>query len=37
MNNGGGRLTLFHLDLYRLETAAQIHEAGWTSICSRMA
>jgi tRNA threonylcarbamoyladenosine biosynthesis protein TsaE len=25
---GGGRLALFHLDLYRLETAAQIHEAG---------
>ena len=24
----GGRLPLFHLDLYRLETAAQIHEAG---------
>jgi tRNA threonylcarbamoyladenosine biosynthesis protein TsaE len=24
----GGRLTLFHLDLYRLETAEQIHEAG---------
>ncbi len=25
---GGGRLKLFHLDLYRLETAAQIHSAG---------
>jgi tRNA threonylcarbamoyladenosine biosynthesis protein TsaE len=25
---GGGRLTLFHLDLYRLETTEQIHEAG---------
>lgn len=25
---GGGRLVLFHLDLYRLETAEQIHEAG---------
>jgi len=25
---GGGRLKLFHLDLYRLETAAQIHGAG---------
>ena len=24
----GGRLPLFHLDLYRLETAAQIHGAG---------
>lgn len=24
----GGRLTLFHLDLYRLETAAQIESAG---------
>jgi tRNA threonylcarbamoyladenosine biosynthesis protein TsaE len=24
----GGRLTLFHLDLYRLETTEQIHEAG---------
>lgn len=24
----GGRLTLFHLDLYRLETAEQIHAAG---------
>ncbi len=24
----GGRLTLFHLDLYRLETPAQIHSAG---------
>ena len=25
---GGGRLRLFHLDLYRLETAEQIHGAG---------
>lgn len=25
---GGGRLRLFHLDLYRLETPAQIHSAG---------
>lgn len=25
---GGGRLKLFHLDLYRLETAEQIHSAG---------
>lgn len=25
---GGGRLKLFHLDLYRLETLAQIHSAG---------
>lgn len=25
---GGGRLTLFHLDLYRLETPAQIQAAG---------
>lgn len=25
---GGGRLNLFHLDLYRLETTAQVHEAG---------
>ena len=25
---GGGRLTLFHLDLYRLETRAQILSAG---------
>ncbi|MGA9875494.1 MAG: tRNA (adenosine(37)-N6)-threonylcarbamoyltransferase complex ATPase subunit type 1 TsaE [Solirubrobacteraceae bacterium] len=25
---GGGRLRLFHLDLYRLETAAQIQSAG---------
>lgn len=25
---GGGRLPLFHLDLYRLETAAAIHGAG---------
>ncbi len=25
---GGGRLRLFHLDLYRLETAAQIRSAG---------
>ncbi len=25
---GGGRLRLFHLDLYRLETADQIHAAG---------
>lgn len=25
---GGGRLTLFHLDLYRLETPAQILSAG---------
>lgn len=25
---GGGRLPLFHLDLYRLETPAQIHAAG---------
>ena len=25
---GGGRLTLFHLDLYRLETAEQIWSAG---------
>jgi len=25
---GGGRLTLFHLDLYRLETAAQMASAG---------
>lgn len=25
---GGGRLRLFHLDLYRLETAEQIHSAG---------
>jgi tRNA threonylcarbamoyladenosine biosynthesis protein TsaE len=25
---GGGRLKLFHLDLYRLETAAQIRSAG---------
>jgi tRNA threonylcarbamoyladenosine biosynthesis protein TsaE len=25
---GGGRLNLFHLDLYRLETAAQILSAG---------
>jgi tRNA threonylcarbamoyladenosine biosynthesis protein TsaE len=25
---GGGRLKLFHLDLYRLETAAQIFSAG---------
>jgi len=24
----GGRLTLFHLDLYRLETMEQIHSAG---------
>ena len=24
----GGRLPLFHLDLYRLETAEQIHSAG---------
>lgn len=24
----GGRLTLYHLDLYRLETTEQIHEAG---------
>ena len=24
----GGRLTLFHLDLYRLETPEQIHSAG---------
>lgn len=24
----GGRLSLFHLDLYRLETIGQIHEAG---------
>jgi|SRR5690348_4103052 len=24
----GGRLTLFHLDLYRLETKEQIHSAG---------
>jgi len=24
----GGRLSLFHLDLYRLETTKQIHEAG---------
>lgn len=24
----GGRLNLFHLDLYRLETPAQIHSAG---------
>src|SRR5487761_2329168 len=25
---GGGRLRLFHLDLYRLETAAQVQSAG---------
>jgi tRNA threonylcarbamoyladenosine biosynthesis protein TsaE len=25
---GGGRLRLFHLDLYRLETSEQIHSAG---------
>jgi len=25
---GGGRLKLFHLDLFRLETQAQIHSAG---------
>ena len=25
---GGGRLKLFHLDLYRLETPGQIHSAG---------
>ena len=25
---GGGRLKLFHLDLYRLETPEQIHSAG---------
>jgi tRNA threonylcarbamoyladenosine biosynthesis protein TsaE len=25
---GGGRLNLFHLDLYRLETPEQIHSAG---------
>jgi len=25
---GGGRLRLFHLDLYRLETPEQIHSAG---------
>jgi len=25
---GGGRLTLFHLDLYRLETPAQLYSAG---------
>jgi tRNA threonylcarbamoyladenosine biosynthesis protein TsaE len=25
---GGGRLRLFHLDLYRLETPKQIHSAG---------
>ena len=25
---GGGRLRLFHLDLYRLETPEQIHRAG---------
>lgn len=25
---GGGRLRLFHLDLYRLETQEQIHSAG---------
>lgn len=25
---GGGRLPLFHLDLYRLETPEQIHSAG---------
>lgn len=25
---GGGRLKLFHLDLYRLETTEQIHSAG---------
>ena len=25
---GGGRLRLFHLDLYRLETTEQIHNAG---------
>lgn len=25
---GGGRLNLFHLDLYRLETMVQSHEAG---------
>lgn len=25
---GGGRLRLFHLDLYRLETPLQIHSAG---------
>ena len=25
---GGGRLKLFHLDLYRLETPEQLHSAG---------
>lgn len=25
---GGGRLRLFHLDLYRLETVEQVHSAG---------
>ena len=34
----GGRLRLFHLDLYRLETRAQILSApGWRNFCSRTA
>src|SRR5437870_3083646 len=31
----GGRLPLFHLDLYRLETRDQIHAAGLEEILSR--
>jgi len=32
---GGGRLKLFHLDLYRLETPAQILSAGIEGFCRR--
>ena len=34
---GGGRLRLFHLDLYRLETREQIRAPDWRNTCSRTA
>ena len=34
---GGGRLKLFHLDLYRLETPGKFSPPGWRSFCSRTA
>ena len=34
---GGGRLRLFHLDLYRLETRGQMVSAGLEEFCNRTA
>jgi len=33
---GGGRLRLFHLDLYRLETRGRSFPPGWRNFCNRM-